>query len=179
MGAPREPEAIIGTAIRPTSRRLQHQSAGRAYHILKITAAIPARYQEDLGSSRPGVPLGLETSTASPTNTISKQSASAKSSLCNRTGHIPKSRAIGSRSGHNRTRVPPRGRRLLGAEAPASAAELSFPDSALRSGVTRVQSYSTAHGTLLPDLAARASRARLYIPLGSTGPDEARSLQGT
>ena len=63
---------------------------------------------------------------------------------------MPNVGAIDSRSGHNRTRVPPRGRRLLGAEAPASAAELSFPDSALRSGVTRVQCYPTAHRTPLP-----------------------------
>ena len=37
------------------------------------------------------------------------------------------------------------GKRLQGAEAPTSAAELSSPDSALRSGVTRVHWYRTSH----------------------------------
>src|SRR6516225_12293092 len=93
----------------------------------------------------------LETNVASRTNTTSRPSVSAKLiSACKPNGLMPNVGAIDSRSGHNRTRVPPRGRRLLGAEAPASAAELSFPDSALRSGVTRVQCYPTAHRTPLP-----------------------------
>src|SRR6516225_7916756 len=92
----------------------------------------------------------LETNVASRTNTTSRPSVSAKLiSACKPNGLMPNVGAIDSRSGHNRTRVPPRGRRLLGAEAPASAAELSFPDSALRSGVTRVHCYPTAHGILL------------------------------